>query len=327
MKVGNPGAPAAPQTNPSAGPAGSSASAAKGKEAAADVANRIAQSSNTKPTRVVQGKGNTSLDKDAFFKLMMTQVQSQDPTNPLKSHEMSAQLAQFSSLEQMSNIHGVLNDMKKAQGHDAQYQALDLIGKTISGDNGKIERMSGDEKHEVAFALNESASEVKVAISDAKGKVIKTFDLTNQPKGNVTVPWDGKDLDGNIVPPGNYKMSAEAKTLQGQKLSVDTKFKGAVTGVQFTERGPVMMIGTKTIPFKDVKQIEVDKLDKQAPQMGFAGIQGSNPGINVNPAQAVSSIPAQGAQAFNDRPSMEQVSQAVAQMQMPMGLPSNINKL
>jgi flagellar basal-body rod modification protein FlgD len=343
MKVGNAGAANAQNTLGSGGATGVSGKSAVSRDS--DVANRVAMSNanpSAKPSRVVQGKGNTSLDKDAFFKLMMTQVQSQDPTNPLKSHEMSAQLAQFSSLEQMSNIHGVLDEMKKNQGHDSQYQALDLIGKTISGDNGKIERMSGDASHEVAFGLNESASEIKVAISDAKGKVVKTFDLTNQAKGNVSFPWDGKDLDGNVLPPGNYKVSAEAKDLQGGKLSVDTKFKGAVTGVQFTERGPVMMIGNKTVAFKDVKQIEVDN---SASKAGFAGLQGGQPGIAVGPQVAssqpmspMSVVPKQGASAA-DRPSMDQISQAVAQLQNqnplmsmnseaampPMGMALNLN--
>lgn len=231
------------------------------KEAAGDTANRIANitQSGAKPARVVTGKGNPNLDKDAFFKLMLTQVQNQDPTSPLKSHEMSAQLAQFSSLEQMSNIHSVLDDMKKAQGHDSQYQALDMIGKVVSGDNSKIDRMTGDAKHDISFNLGDSAVELKVAISDAQGKIVKVFDMANQAKGNVTVAWDGKDNDGNLMPPGAYKMNAEGKNLQGHKISVDPTFKGAVTGVQFTERGPVVMIDKKSVPFKDIKQIEVEK--------------------------------------------------------------------
>src|SRR5690606_29823848 len=76
---------------------------AYGKQSLGEVLNKIAD-----PSWVDQSKmrkvGNPTLDKDAFMKLMLHQMQNQDPTNPLKSHEMAAQLAQFSSLEQMSNM-------------------------------------------------------------------------------------------------------------------------------------------------------------------------------------------------------------------------------
>jgi flagellar basal-body rod modification protein FlgD len=314
MKIGNSAPQAgAPKVDGPQKEAG--ASIEMPKESAGDIANRIATNSNTKPTRVVNGKGNPNMGKDAFFQLMMAQTKNQDPTNPLKSHEMAAQLAQFSSLEQMSNIHSVLSDMKKAQGNDSQYQALDLMGKTISGDNGKIDRMSGDEKHNIGFNLNDSASDVKVAISDAKGKVVKVIDLTSQPKGAVNLEWDGRDMDGNVLPPGNYKMSAEGKDLQGHKISVDTKFKGAVTGVQFTEKGPVMMIGNKTVLFKDVKQIENE--NKQPSTMGMGGMQGLNPGMMpMGPAASASA---------NHQPGGSMLAMGGDSIMPPMQMPMNLN--
>ncbi len=232
------------------------------KESIGDIGNRIANSGKAGGGRVVDGKGNPKLDKDAFFKLMLTHLKNQDPTSPLKSHEMAAQLAQFSSLEQMSNINEVLKDINKGQTSTGQFQALDLIGKTVGGDSSKIEHKAGDTKHSIFFNLTDAADEVKVAIKDAEGKVIKNFELKNQPKGAIKLEWDGKNIDGKSQPVGTYKLQVDAKKVSGAKVISETEFKGQVTGVQLTETGPIVFIGNKSIPLKEIKQIQMEESKK-----------------------------------------------------------------
>ncbi len=240
------------------------------KESVGDVGNRVANSGKVASGRVLDGKGNPKLDKDAFFKLMLTHLKNQDPTSPLKSHEMAAQLAQFSSLEQMSNINEVLKDMNKGQTSQGQFQALDLIGKTVSGDSSRIDRKNGDAKHAFSFNLAESAESVKVAIKDAEGNIVKNFDLKNQPKGAVKLEWDGKSLDGKPQVAGTYKVSVDARTAQGSKVASETEFKGQVTGVQLTETGPIVFIGNKTIPLKEIKQIQMEEKKNNFETAGLA---------------------------------------------------------
>ncbi len=225
------------------------------KENIGDVANRIANSGNPSGRRVA-GKGNGALDKDAFFKLMLAQVKNQDPMDPLKNHEMAAQLAQFSSLEQMSNMNETLKVMQKGQGDGAQFQALELIGKMVKGDSSKLSRSQGDTNHDVSFNLKDAANAVKVSIANTQGEVIKSFDLQNVAAGAGKVQWDGKAADGSIAPPGSYRVSVEAKDTAGQRVATETEFSGKVSGVQFTEAGPIVSIGKKTVPLKDIKQIE-----------------------------------------------------------------------
>ncbi len=237
------------------------------KESVGDIANRVANSAGFAPGRAVKGTGNPQLDKDAFFKLMLTHIKNQDPTSPLKSHEMAAQLAQFSSLEQMSNIKDILGEMNKGQGASNQYQALDLIGKTVSGDSSKIDRVVGDKAHPVSFALSEPAQEVKISIKDAEGKVVKSIEMQGQPKGNVKFEWDGKDIEGRELKAGSYKVSVDAKSTSGSKVPVDMQFKGQVTGIQFTEKGPIVFIGNKQVPLKEIKQIALSEEKNSAQAM------------------------------------------------------------
>ncbi len=265
MKINSPAqqmiSPTAKQTSePGKGP----------KENIGDLGNRVASSGKPASGRVLEGKGNPKLDKDAFFKLMLTHLKNQDPTSPLKSHEMAAQLAQFSSLEQMSNINEVLKDMNKGQASTGQYQALDLIGKTVGGDSAKIEHKNGDTRHALSFNLADNADEVKIAIKDAEGKVVKNFELKNQSKGTVKLDWDGKSLDGKPQAPGIYKMQVDAKNVSGVKVASETQFKGQVTGIQFAETGPIVFIGNKSVPLKEIKQIQMEESKKSLNQAATA---------------------------------------------------------
>ena len=170
---------------------------------------------------------------------------------------MAAQLAQFSSLEQMSNIKDVLSDINKGQSSTGQYQSMELIGKTVSGDSSRIDRAKGETLHSASFALSEPASEVKIAIKNSEGKVVKNIEMSNQQKGTVKFDWDGKDIEGRPLDAGSYKVEVSAKSIGGSKVPVDMKFKGQVTGIQFTEKGPIVFVGNKQIPLKEIKQIEV----------------------------------------------------------------------
>ncbi|MBY0385187.1 flagellar biosynthesis protein FlgD [bacterium] len=234
------------------------------KESLGDIGNRVANSGKVGGGRAVQGQGNPKLDKDAFFKLMLTHLKNQDPTSPLKSHEMAAQLAQFSSLEQMSNINEVLKDMNKGQANNGQFQALDLIGKTVSGDSAKIDHKAGDTKHSIHFNLADAADEVKIAIKDAEGNVVKNFEMKSQPKGSVKLEWDGKSLDGKTQAAGTYKVHVDAKKSTGSKVAAETQFKGQVTGVQLSETGPIVFIGNKSVPLKEIKQISMEETNKSS---------------------------------------------------------------
>ena len=194
---------------------------------------------------------------------------------------MAAQLAQFSSLEQMSNINEVLKNMDKGQTSQGQFQALDLIGKTVSGDSSRIDHKNGDAKHSFSFNLADFADSVKVAIKDAEGRIVKNFDLKNQAKGTVKLEWDGKNLEGQSQAAGAYKVSVDAKTAQGSKVAAETEFKGQVTGVQLAETGPIVFIGNKSIPLKEIKQIQMEEKKNIDPTAQAVRAMAEMPAMNA----------------------------------------------
>lgn len=231
-----------------------------GGENVGEVLNKIVDANWQDPSKKVRVAGNPSLDKDAFFKLMLTQMKNQDPTNPLKSHEMAAQLASFSSLEQMQNINSTLNEMKNAQKPSENFQALNLIGKAVAGDSSKVSRGINDKDHDFKYNLPMDASEVVVKVRDGAGDVIRTYNLKSSKQGENKLTWNGEDDKGQKAPAGEYQFFAEAKNASGQKIAIKTGFEGMITGVSYSSDGPVLHVGNQAIRFADVQKITDPRL-------------------------------------------------------------------
>jgi flagellar basal-body rod modification protein FlgD len=249
-----------------------------------DVLNEIADPNWVDPNTVVREK-KKDLDKDAFFKLMLTQMKNQDPTNPLQSHEMAAQLAQFTSLEQLFNINQSLGDIKKGQAPMADYQVLNFMGKAIAADSSKVVRSKGDKSHELRFDLTEGAATADVLIKDADGKIVRKYTMNNLKPGTNKMIWNGLSEDNLPARAGDYSFTVEAKAGNGKKVIAATEVKGTITGVNYTPRGPVLMIGDQSIYLSDVKKIEDPVLKDAAKKQG--GVPQALPnGLGVIPPQS-----------------------------------------
>ena len=227
---------------------------ALGTENLGEALNKIADPNYIDPSKKVRGVGSNAMDKDAFFKLMIAQLKHQDPSNPLKNHEMAAQLAQFSGLEQMTNINTTLQEMKQANKPVEQFQALNLIGKEVSGDSAKITRSDLDKDHEVKFNLPQDTKDTEVTIFNAKKEVVRKLKFSQLKAGENKFSWNGEDEKGNKAKAGDYKVEISATGTAGQKLAVKTDFTGLVTGMSFSPEGPVLQVGKQNVRLKDIRQ-------------------------------------------------------------------------
>ena len=229
---------------------------AYGDQNVGEVLNKVADPNWVDPAKKMRAVGKNQLDKDSFLKLMLAQMKHQDPTNPMQSHEMAAQLAQFTSLEQLNNINTTLEQMKNAQNPNSNYQTLALIGKKVSGDASKLTRMAGDTKHGFSFDLSNNAVKTKISIKDVDGKVVRLMELGAMKKGHNSIEWNGMTDQGLPARPGEYKFAIEAVGGAGEKVYSKTSFEGKITGLNYTAEGPVLLVGEKTIKLSEVKKIE-----------------------------------------------------------------------
>lgn len=267
--------------------------------------NKIADPNYVDPSKKMRAVGSDKLDKDAFMKLMLAQMKQQDPTNPLKSHEMAAQLAQFSQLEQMTNMATSLEALKEGQKPTESFQALNFIGKWVSGDSAKVMRAKGDKDHDFNFQLGKDADTVTIKIRDERGDIVRTTELKQLKGGDNAWVWNGKKDNGTVASAGEYQIMVEAKEAKGQKIAVNTGFEGAISGVQYTLDGPVLMVGTQSIKLKDVRKIvdpatrEKEKaaqaMKAQATAVAGGAAAGAAPGAGgapgANPAMALQNLP------------------------------------
>jgi len=169
------------------------------------------------------------MGKDDFLKLLTTQLQYQDPLSPADPKDFVAQLAQFSSLEQLMNLNTTMGNLSTSfsnlQSTDQMSQGLSLLGKTVQA-QGNVFTVSSGTPGDMSYVLNGAASSVKVSIYDSSGKLVRTMDLGGQNSGENQISWDGKDNSGNKVSDGTYSFQVNALDSKGNTVATA----GLVTG-------------------------------------------------------------------------------------------------
>ncbi len=209
---------------------------------------------------VTETKKNDVLDKDDFLKLLVTQLQHQDPLNPADSTQFTAQLAQFSSLEQLGNINDNLGGLQLSQTALNNSQAVNFIGKTVTSSGNSIHLTDGVSDN-LQFELGADAKAVFMSIYDAAGNYIKTVESGALNAGEQTLSWNGTDQDGNKVSDGAYAFEVAAVDADDNMVNTATFTSGRVTGVTFKNGRLCLLAGNKEIPVDTVIQVDEEFRD------------------------------------------------------------------
>ena len=146
---------------------------------------------------------DSSLGKDDFLKLLIAQLSAQDPLDPMGAQDFSAQLAQFSGLEQMTNVNSNLEILQKLLTTSQYTSSLNLIGKTVES-YGNAFSHSANSSETLSYSLASDAASVRIDIFDITGSQIDMVRLGSQTQGKNTASWDGFDKHGNPLPAGTY---------------------------------------------------------------------------------------------------------------------------
>jgi len=194
------------------------------------------------------------LGKDDFLTLLVAQLEYQDPLDPMDSTDFTAQLAEFSSLEQLTNVNDNLQYLLLYQASINNSQAVDFIGKTVKSSGDSISLVDGA-TDEIHFELAEDASEVVVYIYDFDGNPVRDLDGGSLAAGDQSMEWDGTDGDGEVLPDGAYFFEIVAMDAGGEEVENRTFVSGTVTGITFTEGVTYLLIGDKEVPVGDVIEV------------------------------------------------------------------------
>ncbi|MBW2412846.1 MAG: flagellar hook assembly protein FlgD [Deltaproteobacteria bacterium] len=214
----------------------------------------IAPAANGPPGIYDPGATSNTLGKDDFLTLLITQLQNQDPLNPADSTEYTAQLAQFSSLEQLNNVNKNLEYMQLYQASINNAQAVSFIGKEIISFGNEV-RVTEGQAESCRFELGGDAGGVVVNIYDSAGSLVKAIEQGAMIAGRQTVVWDGTDQNGNAVSDGDYTFEVMAVDAADQKVEALTYSSGLVEGVTFIEGRTYFLVGNQKIPISDIVEV------------------------------------------------------------------------
>lgn len=209
-------------------------------------------------TLINSPQGGNDMGRDDFLKLMIAQLQNQDPLSPMDGTEYAAQLAQFTSLEQLTNLNDSVN-----RSIDANYYLTQSINNTLTatliGNNVKLASSSlqniGQDDISFGYNLGADAANVTVEIFNEDGALVSTITEQNISSGDHQLSWDFTDNNGNKLPEGNYTFEVTATNANGDSLDATTFGTGTIDGIKFSENGTTLIVGGIEYQLADVLEI------------------------------------------------------------------------
>jgi len=200
--------------------------------------------------------GDSTLGKDDFLKILVAQLQAQDPLAPMEGQEFASQLAQFSSLEQLTNVN---DNLEASQAFDlalSNNSSIALIGKNVDAPGNKISLESGEVKT-LSFSLDGNAANVTLDIFNSTGAKVSTADLGALNSGLREFVWNGTDASGALLASGNYTFSVTASDSANNFVSAKTFAAGLVTDVIFEDGQAFAIVNGQKLAVNEISKVSL----------------------------------------------------------------------
>jgi len=215
----------------------------------------------TVSTSTVTGQGNvqaavSELGPDVFLRLLVTQLQSQDPTNPTQNEDFVAQLAQFTTLEQTTSTNDLLEQLIGQDVQRTQFDLVNLIGRTIVSEGDTVSLGASDQPT-LAYALSDTANQVTLEVLGQNGQILRSIQAgTPGTAGAHQVLWDGLDDNGDRVPEGVYRFRVKAVTANKELVPNFTFARERVSNIVLGADKPIVVQSGKTLNTPDIISIQ-----------------------------------------------------------------------
>ena len=191
-----------------------------------------------------------AMGKEDFLMLLVAQLQNQDPLNPDEPTEFTAQLAQFSSLEQLFTLNDSMEALVESNNNANQMSSLGTIGKEVVYYSGSFEYTG--EPVEIGYQLDGIASEVTLELQ-RNGTTVATLTGEELAAGNHYLTWDGTTTSGAVAESGTYTIALTAKAASGETVAAAPIVKSEVTGVDLDgASGGTLITKMGEIAFNDI---------------------------------------------------------------------------
>jgi flagellar basal-body rod modification protein FlgD len=227
--------------------------------AAAGTANPVVSGTTPLPassssSSSLSGTASTTLagNFQSFLTLLTTQLQNQNPLDPLDTNQFTQQLVQFAGVEQQLKTNDSLTTLVSLQQTAQSTQALGFVGKTASVDGSTAALSNSSATWNVSVPSN---SNVTLNITNSTGQTVFTGNYSVTAGNNQPFTWNGKGNDGTQWPDGQYKLTATAADSAGNSVAVSTQIRGVVNSVDLTKSPPLLSINGQSYTVSQIKSI------------------------------------------------------------------------
>jgi flagellar basal-body rod modification protein FlgD len=187
-----------------------------------------------------------------FLTLLTTQLQNQNPLDPLDTNQFTQQLVQFAGVEQQLKTNTELSTLVTLQQTAQATQALNFVGKTAVVDGTTATMTNSSATWHLSVP---SSSTVDISITNSSGQTVFTGKYTAGAGSDIPFTWNGQGNDGTQWPDGKYTMTATGKDASGNSVGVAAQVQGTVSSVDLTQSPPLLTIGDSTYTVSQVKSI------------------------------------------------------------------------
>jgi len=186
-----------------------------------------------------------------FLTLLTTQLQNQNPLDPLDTNQFTQQLVQFAQVEQQLKQNDQLATLISLEKSAAATTALAYVGQTVAVNGQTAALKSGQATWTLQVPKPANAT---VTVTSSTGQNVYTGSYA-MGAGTQNFTWDGKDNNGVQWPDGNYTISVTAKDASGQAVAIPTEVQGLVDSVDLTQTPPTLSIGGQSFTIDKIKRV------------------------------------------------------------------------
>jgi flagellar basal-body rod modification protein FlgD len=209
---------------------------------------------STAPTAGVAGSSTLAGNFDTFLQLLTTQLQNQDPLDPLDTDQFTQQLVEFASVEQQVNMNTNLQTLISLQQTNEAVSAMQFLGAnvTITSNTASLSNASGTPAS-WSFSSPSPATGA-ITITSSTGQVAYTG-TTSLSTGSNSFTWNGQGNNGVQWPDGTYTLSITATGANNQPVTVSTQVQGTVSGINVSTNPPTVTVGGQSYPISAITSI------------------------------------------------------------------------